>query len=201
MNSYYSLMDAWQAFETGQYELAATIWKALIEIAPDAETRRSHASGYSQVLIAQGKWDEARALLQQLLAETGEAQYFHQLGQLERRAGRPEIALEQFQAEAKLLEAADPYSLAANRCESAYAALEMGDRHLALAQAEAALTAARTSSDPGVEAGTHRLLGEIAAAEGNLQRARECYADAAVSYAMAGDPAAEQEMADRIAKI
>lgn len=201
MNSLYSLVDAWQAYEAGQYELAATIWKALIEVAPDAETRRSHALGYSYVLVAQQKWTEARTLLQQLQAETGEPVYFHQLGLLERQAGNSQAAQTAFDAEARLLPADDDWSRAANLRERAVTALLTGETRLALAWAEESLLLARKLGDAGLEAQSHRLLGEVAQAEGNLQRARECYADAAVAYAMNGDALGEQEMADRINRL
>lgn len=201
MSNSYSLLEAWQAHEAGQYELAATIWKALIEVAPDVDTRRNLVSGYCETLAAQGKSGEARALLQQLHAETGEPRFLHQLGLLERQTGHPAEALAAFDAEHRLLDAGDSWSLAANAAQRSLAALESGDMRYALACAEEGLPAARACGDAGLEANAHALLGQIAEAMGLAQRARECYADAAVAYASAGDEAGEQEMAARIARI
>ena len=200
MNDLYSLLDAWNAYEAGQYALAEQIFKALIEIAPDPDTRRNHALGYVQVLMAQQRWAEARELLQAMLTETGEAMYYHQLGLLERAAGRPEAALAQFRAETKLLQP-EPFTQAINQQQLAQTALLLDRPQDAQTAAEAGLSFARASGDPSLEAGLHALLGEIAEAMGQLQRARECYADATVAYASAGDPEREQEMAEHIARL
>lgn len=196
-----SPLEAWQAYEAGEYELAASIWRALIELAPDDATRRDESDGYLYTLSALARWDEARALLLRLQGETGEARYFHQLGRLETAAGQLQAALQAYDQEARLLRPDTPAALSANHLARGWLQLQAGEARQALAQAEAGLAAARGAGEVDAEAQAHRLLGEIALAQDDRPRARECFADAAVAFAMAGDPAAEQQMADRIAEI
>lgn len=201
MESSQSARDAWLAYEAGEYDLAVSIWQALIELAPDAPTLRSHVEGYLMMLTERQQWAQARGLLHGLQERSGEAIYFHLLGRIERLAGNPQAALQQFDAAAALLDAHDSASLAANRHQRGLTALAMGDILQALAAATESLRLARASGEASAEAQAHQLQGEIALAQGDARRARECYADAAVAYAMAGDTEAEAEMASRIAAI
>lgn len=195
------MLIAQQAFLTGQYELAASIWKALIEIAPDAETRRSHALTYTEVLQAQGEDSEARSLLEQLHDETDSPLYLHRLGQLEHNAGRHAEALAYFQAEARALTPADAEAQSLNALARGLTAFSLGEQRYALACVEEALDGAKRLNVPTLEAEAQTLRGEIAVASGQNQLAREAYADAAVAYAKAQNPLAEQAMADRITKL
>lgn len=196
-----SARDAWLAYEAGEYDLAASIWQALIELAPDALTLRSHVEDYLAMLAARQQWAQARGLLHGLQERTGEAIYFHLLGRIERQAGHAQAALRQFDAAAALLSSADSAGLAANRYERGLTLLALGDLPQALTSAEDSLQLARASGAAAAEAQAHQLQGEIALAQGDARRARECYADAAVAYAMAGETEAEAEMARRIAAI
>ncbi len=67
---YYTLSNAWEAYAAKDYTLAGQIFKALMEIAPDEDTRRTHEMGYAYVLLGEGHREEATEILQRLYAET-----------------------------------------------------------------------------------------------------------------------------------
>jgi len=199
--AYYTLLDAWEAYENGKLELAAQIWEALIATAPDADTRRNHELGYSYVLIAQKEFEQARSMLQQNHRETLSTVYLHQLGIVEREAGRYEEALQCFTQEREVLTPENYFALAANAHELGMLSFKLNQTEAAQHHAESCLADARRAQDTLTEGCALRLLGDMAAAGGELEQAREQYAAAQVCFTQLEDNTAVQEIQIRLAAL
>lgn len=191
---YFTLLDAWDAYEKDQLDRAAEIWRALIQAAPDEDTRRSHELGYSYVLIAQKDFLQARQLLQENYRQTLSTAYLHQLGILEREAGNYLDALRCFEQEREVLTPDNSYALAANAHEQGMLAFKLDQPEAARRHAEHCLADARRGQDVFTEGCALRLLGDISAAGGELESARDFYQSAEQCFQQAEDVAAVQEV-------
>lgn len=195
---YYTLLDAWDAYEKGQLDLAADIWQALIQSAPDEDIRRNHELGYSYVLIARKDFAQARQMLQESYRQTLSTVYLHQLGIVEREAGNYTEAMQCFAQEREVLTPENSFGLAANAHEMGMLAFKMNDPETAVQHAERCLVDARRGQDAFTEGCALRLLGDIAAAGGELEQARSHYRSAGQAFVSVPDEAAVQEVQIRL---
>lgn len=196
--THYTLMDAWQQYEAGNYELAAQIWQALIKMAPDQDSRRNHELGYSYVLVGQRNFVAARELLQRLYEETQESSYLHQLGLVEREAGDYDAALRYLEQERAALAPEDHFRIAVNAYELGLIAFKQEEGQKARQYAETSLKSALKMQDAMSEGCARRLLGDLAAASGDSERARSHYADARLAFRLAQDSLAVKEIEIRL---
>lgn len=182
--TYYTLVDAWQAYQEKRYDQAATIWKALIAQATDSVTRHDHQLGYAYVLIAQQDFAAARELLNALNQEQPQTPaYLHQLALLEVEAAQWLVAQDYLEQELLCLEPTDTLALAQNHYLQGWVAYQQQDYLLAQAQADESLATARSANSQTAIGEAWRLAGDIALASEQKEAARMAYDSAQAAFA------------------
>jgi len=200
--TYYTLVDAWTAYQEKRYDQAATIWKALIAQAADTATRHDHQLGYAYVLIAQQNFDAARELLMGLNQEQPRTPaYLHQLALLESEAGQWSAAQDYLTQEMACLEAGDDLGLAQNQYQQGLVALQQADYSQAQEAADQSKKAAERAQSQTAVGQAWRLNGDIALANGQKEAARMAYDSAQAAFADEHNLSAIEEIKDRLEKI
>lgn len=194
----YTLLEAWTAYESGDYELATKIWNLLIERTSDPETRQSHLLGYTYVLVAQKEFEKSREILKQLYTETNDHVYLHQLAMVERESGNYDEALDYLQQERVKLAADNAFGRASNAYEMSLIAFKQEDTEAARQHLELGLADAKKSSDPMMEGCLLRLQGDMAASAGSQEPARRAYEKARTCFEKAQDILAVGEIEIRL---
>ncbi len=200
--TYYTLVDAWQAYQEKRYDQAAEIWKALIAQESDQSSRHDHQLGYTYVLIAQQDYDAARELLNHLNQEQPKTPtYLHQMALLEIEARQWDAAQDYLVQEQACLEPTDALALAQNHYLQGLVAYQQQDYTLAQAQADESLTAAQKSKSQTAVGDAWRLSGDIALAIEQKEAARMAYNSAQAAFAEDHNLAAIDGIKTRLKKL
>ena len=189
-------MRAWQAFEEGRLEDSEREWSRLIAGA-EGRRRDSYRRSYGYLLVSQGRFEEARNLYRGLFEQHGNHEDLHQVGMVEREAGRLTAALEVFGREAALIEETNALGRAANLFELALVHHLLGDHHASAGIFEECLEAAEASEDPIMLAAAYRLKGDTLAASAPEQ-ARAAYEISIQRFEQAGDKIGAGEVRQRV---
>lgn len=192
-------MGAWRAFEAGRLEESARAWSVLIADAKGGR-RDSYRRGYGYLLVAQGRFDEARSIYRALFEKHGAHKDLHQVGMVEREAGRLTDALEIFEREAGLIEETNALGVAANLYESALIHHLLGDPRAAALLFERCLAAAEASDDPIMLAVAYRLRGDLLAGSAP-ERAQVAYETSIRHFEQAADLIGAREVRQRIESL
>ncbi|MEZ0375492.1 MAG: tetratricopeptide repeat protein [Candidatus Sericytochromatia bacterium] len=175
MKSMYSPSDAWDAFESKNYQLAEQIWLKLMASVADPDTQCSYQLAYASVLIAQKRFHEAGDLLAELFEITGNSLCLHQLGYIAREEGKLDVAKGHFLAEQACLCEEELEAHAANACELGLISLRQNRARMAVSYTELSLEYARQTDAPMLECCALRLLGDIRRELGEDEAAQDCY--------------------------
>jgi len=188
---------AWCAFEDGRYAEADRLFRAEEERVREGEERDALRRRHGYVLVALGRFDEARALYRDLFDRTGSHRDLHQMGMVEREAGALEAATAIFEQEARLLAEGDALAAAANLYERSLLAHLAGDRPAALAHMARCLDAAKRCGDATTEAVASRLEGDLFTGR-DRERARAAYRRSLAGFRRAGDLRGAEEVERRL---
>lgn len=181
--TYYTLVDAWQAYQEKRYDQATEIFKALIAQSRDQSSRHEHQLGYAYVLIAQRDFAAARELLNILNQEQPQTPaYLHQLALLESELGQWTSAGDYLSQELDCIESTDALALAQNHYWQGWAAYQQQDYALAQAQADESLAAAQSANSQTAIGEAWRLAGDIALITGQKEAARMAYDSAQAAF-------------------
>ncbi|PYE53368.1 tetratricopeptide repeat protein [Deinococcus yavapaiensis] len=194
------LGDVWSAIDEGRYEDAEALLKR------DDELSRAPAGqmalGY--IFAFRGHFDEARhvyASLRETAREHPERmrEYIavHQLGVVERMAGRLDAALALFEEEYGLIDPDADHALAVNAYELGQVALLMGRLDDAERELTRCLTLARSGDDPVALGCAWRGLGDLAVIREDYGGASGAYAHAKEAFREADDHRALRELEER----
>ncbi|HEY9840432.1 MAG: hypothetical protein ACAI44_15835 [Candidatus Sericytochromatia bacterium] len=175
MTAHYSTEDAWAALERGDYSLATRIWLSFLGRAQDTPSYCRYQLGYTAVLIAQGQYREAVALLEEMHEITQDSLWLHQMGRAAREAGKLDTARAHFMAEQASLPHDAHMALALNAFELGSIALEEQKISVAFHYARHSLECAKKANDPIIEGYAYRLLGDVRKALKEIEKAMDCY--------------------------
>ncbi|MEL7434198.1 MAG: tetratricopeptide repeat protein [Chloroflexota bacterium] len=197
--------EAFQAFDTGNFDSAEAQYQALLEtLAPeDADKRNSvlHMLGF--VYAQQGKYAEARAsylgLLDIATENTAKHIIYHQLGMVERMAGEDYAqALVYLVEESALLTETMLAQRSANHYEIGHVMMLMGDTDMATQQFQEARDLAQSAKDAVCLACAYRGLGDVAKQAGDVDSAKTHYKASKVQFMQAGDTIGASEIDTRL---
>lgn len=194
VNSQYTPRDAWEAFRDRQYELACHIWITLMAQAQSLDSHRSYQLNYTHVLVAQGRYQEASAILSELHETDSKPIYLHQLAFVAREAGDLEQARVCLYQEKQLIGADKHLLLAGNEYELGIVSWLEGNLDTALRHARASLEYAQLANDLTAEGCVHRLLGDLLTASSDLAAAEANYLAAQQAFVVTGDSLAAKEI-------
>ncbi|OWR29392.1 hypothetical protein CDO73_14430 [Saccharibacillus sp. O23] len=218
-----AINQAFSRFDEGDLDGAEALYLACLNRLDGSKSGayRSIMHGLGYVKCGLGEYDSARAIYEELaaLARAGQDLFqesiaLHQIGMVERLAGRYETALLRFDAEyAKLIawrqtldEPSAPQNeqqwnahVSANAYEKGYVRLKAGNVVEAAKAMAQALEAAKWSGDSICLACAYRGQGEIELACGEFDRAARNLASSAAAFRSAGDERGALE-AEQLAK-
>lgn len=194
------LGDVWSAIDEGRYDAAETLLERDDELSKSPAGQM--ARGY--IFAFRGQFDEARQVYGRL-RETALAQperirehiAVHQLGMVERMAGRYEEALALFEEEHDLIDPDADHALAVNAYELGNVALLLGRLDDAERELTRCLHLARTGDDPVALGCAWRGLGDLAVAREDFEAASSAYAHAKEAFREADDERALREIDER----
>ncbi|PKL80097.1 MAG: hypothetical protein CVV27_00910 [Candidatus Melainabacteria bacterium HGW-Melainabacteria-1] len=187
MNSIYTSRDAWEAFRDRQYELACHIWIMLMSSALNLDAQRSYQLNYTHVLVAQQRFEEAEAILQELFDSDPQPIYLHQLAFVAREAGHLSQARDYLLQEKARIQPHQPLLLAGNAYELGIVSWLEGQLDTAIEHAQSALKYAQLADDLSAEGCVHRLLADLMYVIGNRVGALKNYEAARHAFSLAGD--------------
>lgn len=187
MSKQYTTRDAWEAFRDRQYELACHIWIKLMTDAMSLDNQRSYQLSYTHVLVAQSRFDEAKAILQELFESDPKPIYLHQLAYVSREAGQLDEARRYLEKEKKLITHFERLMRAANEYELGIIAWLEDDLEGAIGHAQSSLAFAQKETDLAAEGCVHRLLADLLKLKGDERGAANNYHAAHQAFLMAGD--------------
>lgn len=194
MSKQYTPRDAWLAFRDRQYELACHIWITLMSQALSLDAQRSYQLNYTHVLIAQKRYEEAEALLKELLESDPQPIYYHQLALVAREAGDLALARQYLHQEQHLIEAGRSLLLAGNEYELGIICWLEGELEKAIAHGRNALKHAQLADDLSAEGCVHRLIADLMKAMGDHEGADENYRAAQQAFTLIGDSLAAKHI-------
>ena len=185
-----TLQNAWQLFEDGDLAQAERLYRQVLAVQPK-QTMALHGLGY--VLAGLGQFDQAESCYLELLHlarhnndEVAAHRAMHQLGMVQRMAGRYEEALISLQTEAEIMPS-DTLAQSANAYEQGNVNLKMGNYTEAEPLMEQALQYALSSGDKTALACALRGTGELYLAMGLLREAQGFLEQAKQTFLEAGD--------------
>lgn len=184
MKHSFSADAAWEAFGRQDFALAAELWERLIDQESDEARRNRYRFNYTYVLLAQGRFDAAQALLEELYQFSQHPLYLHQMGYVARESGDLNQAHLCLEAERARLGAGDHAARAANAYELGLVALLQNNLPAAHNHARDSLTQARRAGDRIAEGTAHRLLGDVMMAIQKANDAQLHYRSALRAYAV-----------------
>lgn len=203
-------LDAgWAAIGRGEYGEAERHFRAFMACAHSDEEQRQARYSLAYALAHLGHHDEAHALyraLRQDALERGdpydEHRALHQVGMVERLAGRWDAALRTFEEERRLVGALGnpPLAVAVNAYELGVVSMHLGDLAAARHWLDLTLARAWESGDPIAVACAHRGLGDLHEKVGELDAAREQWHLALAAFGAAGDALGAREVRERLDK-
>ena len=192
--------DAWQACDRKDFATAAGLWEQLISACASEPDRDALRHGYGYALVGLKRFDEARALYRRLYEKTASHVCLHQLGMVEREAGKYTEAAALFEQERSLLQADDHLAIAANLYELGLVQSLLGNGDHALELASRGLEVSLTIEDRVMRGCAFRLLGDLSN-PGRMHEARRYYDQARSAFEEAGDEVACVEIEERLASI
>ncbi|PKL80096.1 MAG: hypothetical protein CVV27_00905 [Candidatus Melainabacteria bacterium HGW-Melainabacteria-1] len=187
MSPNYTARQAWEAFRDRQYELACHIWVTLMSRALDLDIQRSYQLNYTHVLVAQQRFEEANAILQELFESDPQPIYLHQLAFVAREAGQLKLSRDFLRQEKALIPPDQPVVLAGNAYELGIVAWLEEQLDTAIGHAQSALKFAQEADDLSAEGCVHRLLADLIYLNGNRVEALTNYEAARHAFSLAGD--------------
>jgi tetratricopeptide (TPR) repeat protein len=183
--------QAWALFEEGKLEQAEQLYRQQLEANPKHEAAL-HGLGY--VLAEQKRFEEAEGCYLELLNlarhrndPIASHRAIHQLGMVQRIAGRYEEALVSFQTEAEIM-LNEPLAISANAYEQGYIHLKLGDYAEAEGWMEKAVQNALASGDKIALGCALRGTGELFLAMGILRDAQGFLEQAKAAFLEGNDP-------------
>ncbi|GAA5502835.1 hypothetical protein Dxin01_02582 [Deinococcus xinjiangensis] len=202
------LAQGWAAFESEDFALAEQIFCTMTETTGEEAQWGRFGLGY--VTAFTGRFDEARMLFAALRTEAREVgdrgaehRALHQVGMVERMAGRWAEAQACFAQERQLIEALghEPLAVSINAYEVATVALHFGDWALAGQEYKKAFAFAQKTSDLVAVACGWRGLGDWYAATGQFQQAQTSWTAAGELFERTGHQKNVEEIQQRLARM
>ncbi len=194
MNHPPELQAIWAKLEKGAAAQAEAMCREKLNGCTDKELRREVENLLGYALVALQQFEEARELYKRLFVDSGDHRYLHQLAMVEREAGAYERALEYVKQEATLIPADDALALAANLYEASLISYFLSQVPQAHTYAESCLQQALCCDDQVMRGCAWRLSGELAKAESQIARARECFQNAIEAFEAGDDGIAAAEI-------
>ena len=195
---------AFDAFDKGELARAADLYQKVLEAHASGDIHAHALHGLGFVRSQQGRFLEARGLYLKLLEQakaqgnlTAQHRATHQLGMVERLAERYETALYWFHRERGLLEHLTEerfVALSANLYEQGYVTFLAGNPQTGKSLLKDSLDYADEAGDPRCQGCALRALGEVAAAGGAVDEAREHWRSSLRHFQKAGDRVASDEV-------
>ena len=199
-----TLRLAFDAFDKGELGRAADLYQRVLEAHASGDIHAHALHGLGFVRSQQGRFLEARELYLKLLEHaeaqgnlTAQHRAMHQLGMVERLAGRFETALHWFQREHGLLEhltEGRAVALSANLYERGYVTFLAGNPQAGKRLLRDSLTYANEAGDAMCQGCALRALGEVAAAGGAVDEARGQWRSSLRHFEKVGDRVASDEV-------
>jgi tetratricopeptide (TPR) repeat protein len=191
---------AWEAFESGDYELAQARWHELLSNAKSQEDRDSANWGLGYVLVKVGKFSNAKQIWEDIFNRTGDHKALHQIGMVERDSGQPTEAFEVFLKESKMISDSDLLAKAVNLYELSYCSLLMGNLDLAEHYLEQYRDFTGKGGDPIEEACFFRLEGDVYSTI-DPERARLSYELSLKKFQRAQESTGASEVLQRLSAL
>ncbi|GGB06584.1 hypothetical protein ERX37_05600 [Macrococcus hajekii] len=192
---------AFEAYENGETAQAYKIFEEMKnEVTPGSEEASAYQHALGYLYIVDQKFDKAREHYQSMLEEAADEErpsILHQLGTIEQMDSEFSQAEEYFKQEAALLTSDDHEGQATNHYAHGYTVMLKGDYQ----SAQELLKQARAKAQDALSiAHTERALGELHAAQNDMQQACEHFKNAKSQFRIAGDEmgASEIEMLESI---
>lgn len=187
---------AWEAYEAGNFEEAASIWESLIKNCPP-EDIDAVKMNYAYALVKLKRFDKARVIYENLFEKTKSHIYLHQLGMTEREAGNLEKALELFLQEKNLVASRTPLAQAANLYELSLVEHLLKNHKMALELAYQCLALSFKTTDLVMQGCAQRLLGDLFS-RSDEQRAKSYYEKAIELFTRANDGIAVKDIEHKL---
>lgn len=194
--------EIFEAFETGEVEEAKRLItenRKEVSAGSEDEDQLLHAAGY--IYIADQNLDKAREVYETLYehASSPEDKHIalHQLGAVERMDSEFDKAEQLFEEEANLLKEyfpGDDIKLADNQFEQGYVYMLKGDYKAAEEQLKSSLALGQSAKDELSIATAHRALGELNAAQEQMEEAKLHFTEAKKNFSASGDDMSVQEI-------
>lgn len=181
----YSPEDAWDAFESQNYDLARHIWFALLPTATDISTLAAYQHGYAIVLLAQRKFSETLAMLEELYDTTQDSLCLYQLGHVALAQGQLDMARAHFVAEQACLQPGLFLPAALNAYAMGRIALAQAKIPVAFHYARHSCDQARKASDGMTQAFAWHLMSDVRLAKHEDEKAQDCLKYAQAAWAAA----------------
>lgn len=181
-------------FHPEDHEQMAKVWIELMADAKDVDTLSRCKLGYCDVLLAQQKFVEAAAILEELYENTNQVMVLNRLAQVHQAAGEFETAA------AWLLKANDALSPEAHshRAGNAFALArlrrEQGRLKEAIRWLRQTIEFAREARTDGLEGQARLLLGHIAKDQNESDLALHYFISAQEAFERAGDASNHQSL-------
>ncbi len=182
------------------FTAAVEIWEDLIASSSSEAERDSLRNQYCYVLVSWKRFDMAREIYEQLYDETGNHIYVHQLGMVEREAGKYLQAVALFRQEDAMLSDDDNLSKAANLYEQGLLASLIGNHDSALKLAYRCLDLSVKADDSVMHGCALRLLGDLCR-RGNPDQAKDYYYRSRNAFEAAGDEIACREIDEKLEAV
>lgn len=197
------LQDVWLAIDERRYEQA----EALLRQDPEVLATRAGQMALGYLLAHTGRYAEARQVFENLREQHKGDEWehiaVHQLGRVERRAGKYQKALDFFEEERRMIEAGgqDKHKLAVNNLETAYCQLKLGEYRESRANLDEAFAYASASDDPETLGRAERSLAELCILEGHPDAAKLHFERAIVAFKESEDEFAVREVEAQLANV
>ena len=197
------LMDtslAWEAFESGEYELAKSRWVALLSSAQTQKNLDSFNWGLGYTLVKLGKFLDAKKIWEEIFSRTKDHKALHQVGMVERESGSYSRAFEIYLKESELIDDSDVLSKAVNLYELSFCSHLKGDAASARRYLDEYRKYTGNGGDLIEEACFLRLEGDIFS-KVDSKRAIVSYEASLGKFLAANDEVGASEIRQRLEKL
>ena len=168
------LSKAWENYEAGNYKKSECFFKTALKNEPVPENRDNILFSYGYTLTALKHFDKAEKIYKDLFKKHRSHIHIHQLGMVQREAGKYEKALKLYFKEKAMIDKKDNLAKAMNLYELGKNNELLGRFTAAKKYADKCVQTASKCDDFIMKACAYRLAGEMEK-NGNIIKAVNCY--------------------------